>query len=280
MKKRLIAVILGSVIAASLCGCSGQNNNSSSQTASGGESTHSVSDAGGSEKETAGSSGDNGGEKSAAASAAESKGGSSAAVSQDSDGTVYNDEGEVIKTPTKYVSTSQLTVDISDKEMASFKEDMTLAFLTSTKEFEDWYNAGKDKYSLEKTDSGKTFSELTEGFNDVFFQSSNVLVIVQSYDKDAGIEIGDTHNESDGTYIDIYKNKPASDDKAAYVLNISIYNKEEVSQQPQAKVYPAGELYTDESDPDVIVSVGDDEDEEEVENNVSVTEDGDIVYTN
>ena len=71
---------------------------------------------------------------------------------------VYNEDGDVIETPTKYLSTSQITVDISDKDMASTGEIQQAEFFTDLKSFESFYNSSKDKYCLEKTDSGKGFN--------------------------------------------------------------------------------------------------------------------------
>ncbi len=201
-------------------------------------------------------------------------------TSQESDGVVYDEDGAVIETPSKYVSTMQKTIDVSDAELAKTGEDLNSFFFTAKKELDDFVKNNKDKYSLEKTDSGNTFSESTDTFDDTFFETMNVLVVVQSYDKDKGIEIGDTHIEAKGPILDIYKEQPRAPDKAAYVLTIISYKKKEVSKKPEINILPAGEMYTDESDPDVIVSLGDEDEDEEVENNVSVTEDGDIVYTN
>ena len=319
MKKQIAIIIISSVIAMILCGCGGTGAEQSKSTSAVSGNTES-SDAKGAESSASGSSENekssaaskteassadstqdssqasasaDGSSKAEESSASEKSSTETSAAdtsvaestetgqtSQDDSGVVYNEDGEVLETPTKYVSTIQKTVDISDAELAKTGEELKSFFFTTKKELDDFVKNNKDKYALEKTDSGSTFSESTKTFDDSFFDTMNVIVVVQSYDKDKGLEIGDTHIEAKGPILDIYKEQPRAPDKAAYVLTIIGYKKKEVSKKPEINILPAGEMYTDESDPDVIVSLGDDEDEEEVENNVSVTEDGDIVYTN
>ena len=301
IKKSIAAIAIGSLLAVSLCGCSGQNGGDASKTEGSTEaaSQSSAQESSSESKSVSGGASESKAESSSADASKSAEGSKDAGSSSKQEGSsesnrtgttqttettqteqsgdvVYNEDGDVIETPTKYLSTSQITVDISDKDMASTGEIQQAEIFTDLKSFESFYNSSKDKYCLEKTDSGKGFKDATENFDEDFFKVSGVLVIVQSFDKVKGMEIGDTHKESSGVILDIYKDKPASKDKTAYVANIIIYKKSDLSKMPEIKVYPAGELYTDESDPDVIVSLGDDEEEES--HDISITEDGDIVY--
>lgn len=239
MKKQITIILISSVIAMVLCGCTQQNETTPDKNSSAGSSVSAASE--------------NAEEKEDDKDKEEEK--ASAQVSVDSDGVVYNDEGEVLSTPSKYISTTQMEFDISDAEMAKANEELKISFFTSKKELDDFYSSNKDKYALDKPDNGSDFKTVTKDLTDDYFTIYNVMVVVQSYDKEKGIEIGDTYKNDNGVVLDIYRDEPASADKAAYTMSIICYSKDEVSKVPEINFLPAGTMYADESDPDVIVSV-------------------------
>ena len=231
-----------------LCGCSPQ-----------GSEKDSGSDASGANSTQSGQSTAQNGNAASSASGQDAAGDS--AQEPDDDGIVYDEDGAVVQTPSKYVATTQMVVDLSDQAMGNTGETLRLAFLTSKKELDDYYASNKEKYALDKTDSGSDFQTTVKDLNDVFFEKNNVLLIVQSYDKDKGIEIGDTYIEDKGAVIDVYKENPRAPDKTAYIMNVICYQKEDVPRMPEIKQLAPGGMVTEESDPDVIVSLGDDPDE-------------------
>lgn len=279
MKKQLTAIILiSSVIAMILCGCTQKANDSSADeganTESGSSQTSGNTDSSTKSDASSGSSASDS-DKNTQNSTAEKADENS---EDGKDAVVYDENGAVIQTPTKYVSTTQMTVDLSDEVLSKTGDSLRLAFITSRKELDDFYNSNKDKYSLDKVDSGSDFKTAVKDLNDVFFESNNAMIIVQSYDKDKGVEIGDTHIEDKGALIDIYKEEPRAPDKAAYVMNIICYSKDDISIMPEVNTLPAGSMYSDESDPDVIVYLDDSEDPaEEDEGPIYVIDEDDNV---
>ena len=184
IKKSIAAIAIGSLLAVSLCGCSGQNGGDASKTEGSTEaaSQSSAQESSSESKSVSGGASESKAESSSADASKSAEGSKDAGSSSKQEGSsessrtgttqttettqteqsgdvVYNEDGDVIETPTKYLSTSQITVDISDKDMASTGEIQQAEFFTDLKSFESFYNSSKDKYCLEKTDSGKTFSD-------------------------------------------------------------------------------------------------------------------------
>lgn len=283
MKKQLTIILISSVIAMILCGCSqsgselgasksesvqssgstqtSQSTSSGNETSADSQASDGVSENEDSKTESKSSKTENS-EKQESKSSSDKKEQSS----QNEEVSVIHDEdGNVTSTPSKYVSNTQMTVDLSDSVMAKTGEDLRLAFITSKKELDDYYTANKDKYALDKPDSGNDFKTAVKDLTDEFFSTNNVMIIVQSYDKGKNVEIGDTHIEDKGAVIDIYKETPRAPDKAAYVMNLICYSKNDISKMPEVNVLAAGGLYSDESDPDVIVYLDDDEEDTDAE---------------
>ncbi len=229
MKKQITIFLISSVIAMLLCGCTQQNETAPDKSSSAGSSVSAASEK--AQEEV------------------------SSKVSVDSEGVVYNEEGEVLSTPSKYISTTQMEFNVSDEAAAKVNENLRVSFFTTKKELDDFYSSNKDKYSLDKPESGSDFKTVTKDLTDDYFKVYNVMVVLQSYDKEKELEIGDTYNGDKGVVLDIYRDEPASADKAAYTMNIICYSKDEVSKAPEINFLPAGTMYADESDPDVIVSV-------------------------
>lgn len=262
MKKHITLILFSSVIAMLLCGCTPQDNSASDNSSTAkAESSSSVpaasennNSAGNDSKTEESGSNDN-----TASSQADTSSQSSDVSEEDDDdeGIVYDENGQITETPTKYISNTHTTVNLEDKQMIENKEELRLAFFTTKKELDDFYESNKDKYSLDKVD----FKSLISDMDDGFFEIYNVFIIVQSYDKDKGIEIGDTHREEKGIILDVYKDDPQTADKTAYALNMISYDKTDVSKMPELNVQKAGGLYSEESDDDVIVSYGDDDEE-------------------
>ncbi len=280
MKKQLTIILISSVIAMILCGCNPNGNGSDSSKAESAQSSGKTQTSQSSSSENASSSDDKSEDVSSTGESSASKkegsekqqsGASSKKEDQSSKGkkeeasVIYDQNGDVVSTPSKYVSTTQMSVDLSDSVMAKLGEDLRLAFFTSKKELDDYYTANKDKYALDKPESGSDFKTAAKDLTDEFFESNNVMIIVQSYDKDKGIEIGDTHIEDEGAVIDIYKEAPRAPDKAAYVMNIICYSSDDISKMPEVRILAAGGMYSEESDPDVVVYLDESDPDEDAE---------------
>lgn len=157
-------------------------------------------------------------------------------------------------TPREYIDPLKMTVDISDKDVAAAKTDLSqpqVYYITNTTELHNFYEKYKSAYSLDKTDSGVTFNEDISTLDNTFFKDNDAVIIVQQYNKNKEITIGDVYKQGSGTAVDIYKEAPSSADDTAYVLDIIGALKTDFSgKAPSLNILPAGGYITDEPDDD------------------------------
>ena len=155
-------------------------------------------------------------------------------------------------TPREYIDPLKITVDISDKEVAAAKTDLSdpqVYYITNTTELHNFYEKYKTAYSLDKVDGGLSFNEAVSTLDGTFFKDNDAVIIVQQYDKDKEITIGDVYKQGGGSAVDIYKEEPTYADHTAYVLDIIGALRSDLGgKTPQLCILPAGGYITEEGD--------------------------------
>ena len=227
MKRSLTLILISSMIAVILCGCTSSDKEKSSAPESGASGTSQTS-----------------GESSAEESA------------EDGSGTLSGEEESQGK---KYLDTLQIMVDVSDKAISGsgIKPDETKGvFIKTYDEFQKFYSDHKNDYSLENVDSGYGFKEATKDLEKSFFDSYSAMITLQPYDKTQEIEIGDSYTENKTLTMDIYKEQPRAPDKTGYKLLLVCLKKDQCgSLTPKLNILPLSEHYSDESDDGVSVEL-------------------------
>lgn len=227
MKRSLTLILISSMIAVILCGCSSSDKEKSSSPESGASGT------------------------------SQTSGESSAEKSQE-DGSGELSEAEESKGK-QYMDTLQIMVDVSDKAISGSEtkpDEKKGYFLKTYDEFRKFYNDHKKEFSLEAVDSGSGFKEATKDLEKSFFDIYSAMITLQPYDKTQEIEIGDSYIENKSLTMDIYKEQPRAPDKTGYKLLLICLKKDQCgSLTPKLNILPLSEHYSDESDDGVSVEL-------------------------
>lgn len=229
MKKKLSVILaVSSVIAVSLAGCNSSSQNSSTDKNTSTESSVTVS----SEISPADNS-ENNNESSTESSTSESKSddNNSETASEESQESSDSPSLENTEQKSKYLTLSSTQINVSKKKIDLQSYDLSkpgVFTITSVSELNDFYQKNKSSYSLDEVDSGITFSELTKDFDKAFFDENEIIVILQKYDKDNGLEIGDAYIENSELKINVCKTEPSSADKTAYGCSVIGISKNDV----------------------------------------------------
>lgn len=247
MKKKLSVLLIGSLVAISLAGCSGTNqpvettavpSDSSVESAAGGESsvksdvsanseTKDTSKTDVSKNETSND------EKTAESSVEESEediGPKEGDIVVDEDGNEYiyheDEEFEIEDSmqvtsdgkeeQPKYLDVTYTPIDVKDSNVEPDVIDMSnpeYYLITNTAELSDFVSKYEKTYSLNTVESGVDFNTIAEKFDDTYFEYMSVVVIPAEYDKNTESEIGTITIQGDDYVIEVCTQQAQSKDQ-------------------------------------------------------------------
>lgn len=247
MKKKLSVLLIGSLVAISLAGCSGTNqpvettavpSDSSVESAAGGESsvksdvsanseTKDTSKTDVSKNETSND------EKTAESSVEESEediGPKEGDIVVDEDGNEYiyheDEEFEIEDSmqvtsdgkeeQPKYLDVTYTPIDVKDSNVEPDVIDMSnpeYYLITNTAELSDFVSKYEKTYSLNTVESGVDFNTIAEKFDDTYFEYMSVVVIPAEYDKNTESEIGTITIQGDDYVIEVCTQQAQSKDR-------------------------------------------------------------------
>ena len=204
MKRKLSILLAGSVIAVALAGCGGTQTESSDVSDMSAESSavSDVSTENSDVSEENVSSSDNTAESSA-------------------DNAAESSESEE---QSKYIQYSIITADISDEEIENAKTDFskpTAFTVSSVNELNEFYKNNVKKYSLDKVDTGEDFKSLTADYDDNYFGTYSLVIILTKYKADTETDVGLVTLNNGSLNMDLYAEQPNQNDKTAYTCIIT-----------------------------------------------------------
>lgn len=202
MKRKLSIIVMTSIIAVACAGCQSDNANNNSQTSL--TSENSV---------VANESADDNNENSSVV---------SDSSLTDNDISKLVSDGEM--TPSsKYLEYAYNIIDISNEKTAAGGLDLSnpaIYTITTKDEFTKFYNDYKTSYCLDDVDSGVTFSQATEKCDDDYFSNYDMIIIVQTYDKNDELDYDRIYIENSELKIETLKNEPSSAENTTYACSI------------------------------------------------------------
>ena len=105
-------------------------------------------------------------------------------------------------------------VNIKDSNADTKSIDMSspqFYVLTNEQELNDFMTKYDKQYSLSQSDSGITFKEYVETLDDNYFEFSTLIAIPAKYDKDSEPDIGMITVDDNNYTVEVYVQKPASE---------------------------------------------------------------------
>lgn len=249
MKKKLSVLLMSSVIAVACAGCQSDTAaDSSDKTSSAAESSVSVS------------------ENSTVSSNTEVSAENSISVSDDieieNNISVADDENfdEIENTETGVDNTffecAYNSIDISDEKMRLSSIDLSspaIYTVTTADELKQFYNKNKDTYCLDEVDSGVTFSEATDLCDDMYFEEYDMIIIIQKYNKEDDIDLGDVYVEDSELKINILKTEPSLSDASFNCSLVRVAKQDRGDAKPVVVVAPPMEITSEINYDEVIV---------------------------
>ena len=191
MKKKLSILLMSSVIAVSFAGCQTDtsDNNASSSVP---------------ESSVSASSEDTSAEES------ENSENSDTSADESSDENIMP---EYLSALTSYTILSSDKLNSKSPDLS----EPAVFTVTNSDELDKFYDEYKDTYFLDDVESKFTFTETIETvFGESYLDENDIIIMVQKYDSDYGIEVNEVYVEGSELKIQVYKNTPASADKTAY----------------------------------------------------------------
>ena len=267
MKKKLSLLLIGSLVAISLAGCSGSTSgsettavpsDSSVESAANGESTVSSDNSGKSEGDTnstANSVSENSETKTSDASEKEDSvqpsestasdeediGPKEGDIVIDEDGNEYVYHEDSVEDVTsdnkeempKYLDVTFTPIDIKDANIDKSSINMSSPVyyqISSVDEMEKFVSEYGKTYSVNDVESGVTFDTLAEKFDSTYFDAMSLVIIPAKYDKDSEPDIDTITLEGNDYVITVVTPSASSDDNTdciCFVVQVNDLERED-----------------------------------------------------
>ncbi len=261
MKKKLSVILMGSVLALAITGCSAKVTPPSGAAEPTGSSVSDTADTSSEEpsaeeeeqeislqsetaepSDTASSSSDNStvsvSEPSSPVSSQSGSHSSDAASS--SSAPEPSEEVTVSDTGNDYLSYSTDFVDLSDKEITAQKTDLSSVKcfkITDKAALEDFYKTNAAAYALDKVDTGNTFGELARTFDESYMNHYCLVIILTQHKTGSEVDTGIARIVDGKLNIVLYAEQPKEKDKTSYTCIITGFDKNQVgSAEPQIEL--------------------------------------------
>ncbi len=152
----------------------------------------------------------------------------------------------------KYITFMCAEVDISDEDVqkaGGLPEENQCFVIHSEEELRAFAEKYEETYFLSHVDAGETFAQASADMNEGFFESNNVVITAQRYKKSDGITLWEVYEGGGCTMIDIYKNEPADEREAGYILYLVSGSKKRMGLNGVTlNFFPAGSYLSEESE--------------------------------
>lgn len=131
----------------------------------------------------------------------------------------------------KYLDVTFTPIDGKDSNIDANSIDMSKPVyytVANTQELKDFVSQYDKQYSLNDVESGIPFNQLTEKFDDTYFEYMELVIIPAKYDKDTDPDIGEITVADNNYNIQVCTQPPASADKANCICLVVQANKSEL----------------------------------------------------